>query len=34
MAYQSINPNDGKLQKSFEHLSSAQLDKSLATAQP
>ncbi len=33
MAYQSINPNDGKLQKSFEHLSRAQLDKSLAAAQ-
>lgn len=33
MAYQSINPNDGKLHKSFEHLSRPQLDKSLATAQ-
>jgi succinate-semialdehyde dehydrogenase/glutarate-semialdehyde dehydrogenase len=33
MAYQSINPNDGKLLKSFEHLSSAQLEQSLATAQ-
>lgn len=25
MAYQSINPNDGKLLKSFEHLSPAQV---------
>ena len=33
MAYQSINPNDGKLLKSFEHLSLAQLEKSLAGAQ-
>ena len=32
MAYQSINPNNGKLLKSFEHLSSAQLDSALATA--
>ena len=33
MAYQSINPNDGKLLKSFEHLNPAQLEKSLAGAQ-
>jgi succinate-semialdehyde dehydrogenase/glutarate-semialdehyde dehydrogenase len=33
MAYQSINPNTGKLVKSFEHLNAAQLEKSLATAQ-
>ena len=33
MAYQSINPNDGKLLKSFEHLTPAQLEKSLACAQ-
>ncbi|MFZ2990105.1 NAD-dependent succinate-semialdehyde dehydrogenase [Ideonella sp.] len=33
MAYQSINPNDGKLLKSFEHLSNAQLDQALATAE-
>ncbi len=33
MAYQSVNPNDGKLTKSFEHLSNAQLDGALATAQ-
>ncbi len=33
MAHQSINPNDGKLLKSFEHLTSAQLEKSLAGAQ-
>ena len=33
MAYQSINPNDGKLLKSFEHLTAAQLEKSLAGAQ-
>ncbi|MBT9491967.1 MAG: NAD-dependent succinate-semialdehyde dehydrogenase [Paucibacter sp.] len=32
MAYQSINPNDGKLLKSFEHMSEAQLDAALATA--
>ena len=32
MAYQSINPNDGKLLKSFEHLTPAQLEKSLAGA--
>ena len=33
MPYQSINPNDGKLLKSFEHLTPAQLEKSLAGAQ-
>ena len=33
MAYQSINPNDGKLLKSFEQLTAAQLEKSLAGAQ-
>jgi succinate-semialdehyde dehydrogenase / glutarate-semialdehyde dehydrogenase len=33
MAHQSINPNDGKLQKSFEHLSNAQLDRALAAAE-
>ena len=33
MAYQSINPNDGKLLKSFEYLTPAQLEKSLACAQ-
>lgn len=33
MAYQSINPNDGKLLKSFEHLTPAQLETSLALAQ-
>jgi succinate-semialdehyde dehydrogenase/glutarate-semialdehyde dehydrogenase len=33
MSYQSINPNDGKTLKSFEHLSKAQLEKSLATAE-
>ena len=32
MAYQSINPNTGELLKSFEHMSSAQLDKALAAA--
>jgi succinate-semialdehyde dehydrogenase/glutarate-semialdehyde dehydrogenase len=32
MPYQSINPNDGKLLQSFEHLSAAQLEKSLAAA--
>src|SRR5471032_3479197 len=32
MTYQSVNPNDGKVLKSFEHLNSAQLEKSLATA--
>lgn len=33
MAYQRINPNDGKLQKSFEHLSNAQLDGALEAAE-
>ncbi|MGL6112938.1 MAG: NAD-dependent succinate-semialdehyde dehydrogenase [Rubrivivax sp.] len=33
MAYQSINPNDGKLLESFEHLSNAQLDNALAAAE-
>ena len=33
MAYQSVNPNDGKLLKSFEYLTAAQLDHSLAAAQ-
>jgi succinate-semialdehyde dehydrogenase/glutarate-semialdehyde dehydrogenase len=33
MAYQSINPNNGKLLKSFEHLTPAQLEKALAGAQ-
>ncbi|WP_310388495.1 NAD-dependent succinate-semialdehyde dehydrogenase [Roseateles sp.] len=32
MAYQSINPNDGKLIKSFEPMSAAQLDAALAAA--
>ena len=32
MAYQSINPNDGKLGMSFEHLGSAQLETALAGA--
>ncbi|MEO7128534.1 MAG: aldehyde dehydrogenase family protein [Rhodoferax sp.] len=31
-SYQSVNPNTGKLLKSFEHLSAAQLEKSLAAA--
>ncbi|MDH4393223.1 MAG: NAD-dependent succinate-semialdehyde dehydrogenase [Aquabacterium sp.] len=33
MTYQSINPNDGTLQKSFEHMGNAQLDVALATAE-
>jgi succinate-semialdehyde dehydrogenase / glutarate-semialdehyde dehydrogenase len=33
MAYESVNPNDGKLLRSFEHMSPAQLDKALATAE-
>ena len=33
MAYQSINPNDGKLLKSFEHMSSARIDEVLAAAE-
>lgn len=32
-SYQSINPNTGKLLKSFEHLSKAQLETALAQAQ-
>ena len=32
MTYQSINPNDGKLLRSFEHLTNGQLDRALATA--
>lgn len=32
MTYQSINPNDGKLLMSFEHLSTPQLEQSLAAA--
>lgn len=32
MTYQSVNPNSGKLLKSFEHLNNAQLEKSLAQA--
>ena len=30
MAYQTINPNDGKLLKTFEHLTPAELEKALA----
>jgi succinate-semialdehyde dehydrogenase / glutarate-semialdehyde dehydrogenase len=33
MAYQSINPSDGRLLASFEHLSSEQLEAALARAQ-
>ena len=33
MAYQSINPNDGKLLASFEHMSNPQLDQALAAAE-
>jgi len=33
MTYQSINPTTGKTIKSFEHLSSAQLEKALAAAE-
>ena len=32
MAYQSVNPNDGKLLQSFEHHSNAQLETALAAA--
>jgi succinate-semialdehyde dehydrogenase/glutarate-semialdehyde dehydrogenase len=32
MTYQSVNPHTGKLLKSFEHFSDAQLEKSLAAA--
>jgi succinate-semialdehyde dehydrogenase/glutarate-semialdehyde dehydrogenase len=33
MTYESINPNTGKLLKSYEHLTATQLEKSLATAE-
>ena len=33
MAYQSINPTNGKLLQSFEHMSPAQLEQALAQAQ-
>ena len=33
MAYQSINPNDGKLLASFEHMSNVELDQALAAAE-
>ena len=33
MTYQSTNPFDGKIQKSYEHFSASQLEKSLATAE-
>lgn len=33
MAYQSVNPNTGEVLKSFEHLSNAQLEASLAAAE-
>ncbi|MEB0060231.1 NAD-dependent succinate-semialdehyde dehydrogenase [Variovorax sp. LG9.2] len=33
MTYQSVNPNTGKLLKSYEHLTSVQLEKSLSAAQ-
>jgi len=33
MTYQSINPHDGKLLMSFEHMSNPQLEKSLAAAE-
>jgi succinate-semialdehyde dehydrogenase / glutarate-semialdehyde dehydrogenase len=33
MAYQSVNPNTGKLIRSFEHLTDAQLDAKLASAE-
>ena len=33
MTYQSINPNNRQLLKTFEHLSNAQLDTALAAAQ-
>ena len=33
MAYQSVNPNNGQVLKSFEHLSNAQLEQSLAAAE-
>jgi succinate-semialdehyde dehydrogenase/glutarate-semialdehyde dehydrogenase len=33
MAYQSVNPNTGKLLQSFEHLNNAQLETALAAAE-
>ena len=33
MTYQSINPNTGKLLKSYEQLTGAQLETALATAE-
>lgn len=33
MAYQSVNPNTGKVPKIFEPLSDAQLETSLAAAE-
>ena len=33
MTYQSVNPNDGKVLRSFEHLNKAQLEQSLTTAE-
>ena len=33
MSYQSVNPNTGKLVKSFEHMSTSQLQHALSTAQ-
>ena len=33
MTYESVNPNTGKLVKSFEHLNSVQLEKALTTAE-
>jgi len=32
MAYQSVNPNNGQVLQSFEHLSPAQLEQVLAQA--
>jgi succinate-semialdehyde dehydrogenase/glutarate-semialdehyde dehydrogenase len=33
VAYQSVNPNDGKILRTFEDFTSAQLEQSLATAE-
>jgi hypothetical protein len=33
MAYQSVNPNDGKVLQRFEHLTSAELEKALAAVE-
>jgi len=33
MTYQSVNPNTGKMLKSFEHLNNAQLEKALGAAE-